>query len=305
MNIGERADLQPIPPEPLTLEQRLYMQRLDQKLQAVATVELPDNVVASILDQLSGWECRTSWDNEMGTAGKSLVREVSNLSKVPDVANFETPRREVLQDEDSVTIKVKEVIGNDIRALLTIERQLSAKPKPPIKRNQWAEETVKFASSDNVFINEADVFTDREAVVMSLLTHFSTYSGIALTLDTSESTISRVVWPVRRRLDLPTNIDLTLAAITLRAASIDHIPRGKTTILKRHYLDFIAKYCSVRPSDQLDIQSMPAGTIGSNWKRILDKLEVNDRSSAVVHAVKDGIIELPNPADFRPGRSIE
>lgn len=167
---------------------------------------------------------------------------------------------------------------------------------------------VKYRQADNTTPRDGSLFTEREELVLPYVTHHSSLKVIDEIFDSRGDPVNRLLRRTRERIGGETVIDFMLIAIAAKAASIDHVPRGRTGVLTERDKMRMADYYSPDPEERAAARSKGEGW----WDAIYDKLEIDreiikvhkgyGRHTAVLYGVKDGVISLPKMADIRAGR---
>ncbi len=299
------------------VNRRAEIRKLYHELGRSAHVQIPDIAINGIISRLPAWEYRTIVDDN-GQKTRLLQRQVLSTSAVVRVPINDTQdRRRVVRTRDAVQIQVEDVTGNDLRYMLAIESQFL--PRLAIKaiantkeskemqalRKKYKEERAAFHSTEGVYLHENDVLTDREQIVVGLLTHFNNRDKMAIALGVSPSTLSRILTPVQGRLGVGSDVELAIEAVFRGLASVDHIAERKTDALNSRQKLFLSRYFSSDPEQRQAERSMPNGTIASHWNRIAEKMGIHIDGSAkkragwrkhqiVLHALRDGLIQNPN-----------
>jgi hypothetical protein len=284
-------------------EKHAYADRLYMALGRIAGLKLPDMTINGVLKHFPDWEYQTRWIGEEQARRQVRLLQRPILPSVKlNLPVQEIPRRMVTKNEKGMTIIVNDVTGDDVRYLVGVEKQLLP-PEPKddeitIKRKtiraQYSGEAARFHKAKDVYLREGDLFTDKENVAMSLMTHFSNVHDIGNAIYVSGSTISRVLQPARERLGLASNMDLMLVAIAAGIASIDHVPKGKTEELSKKDQGVLAKYYSPDPEERLEVRSKSLST-APRLSRIYTKLGV-DNHTTLLYGVRDKVIRLPDLA---------
>ena len=292
---------------------REYANKVYRSLGRFASLSLTDKAITRILERFPDWSYQTGEIIENGT-----LRQTRTLQRLVDgVKGFklppsEDPRRKVSQDEAGITIEVPSVTGDDMRYVLRTEKQFFPTEKdndPPVTeknrllgQSEYVELAKKFHLSKDVYVHEGDLFTDRETIALSLLTHFHSLESLGAALRTSGSTLSRILQPVSERAGADSYIDLMLVAMAAGVAGIEHIPQGKTEVLRGVGLETLQKYYSPDPVERTEFRNSKGGRNGNRIPRLGQQIGLEGqaaRHTLVLHAVRDGLVQLPDPADIQ------
>jgi DNA-binding CsgD family transcriptional regulator len=308
---SEDGDSLPLKRPELTTEaQQAYRERVYLELGRIASVQLPDVAITGILGHFRNWTYDAAHDHE---GHFQLLRgQVMHSSEVINVSDPRVPRRKVLRDEEGLAILVENVTAADLRYVLNIERLLAARPKKvelnpseEASQQQLSEAAVRFREAKDVYVHEDDLFTDKESIVMSLLIHFNNNNDLAWELHVANKSLAKTLKPVKERLGVTSSTDLMLMAIAAGVASIDHIPEGKTKALSENDRELLKKYYSPKLEKQKEVRGKPR--TATQMRSIYVKLGLAGitRHQAVLYAVKDGDILLPDLADIRSRMAIK
>jgi DNA-binding winged helix-turn-helix (wHTH) protein len=195
---------------------------------------------------------------------------------------------------------MEQIAACDIRDILNFERQIEA---PSIILTPSSEEMSRLAQTftshwghnriNDRKENPEDHFTVLETTVLGLMTHCDTYDDMAMLLGASGSTLSRMLSRVAEEYGAQTQVDLMLVGISAGAASVAHVPAGRTEGISSRHLSFLQRYFSNDPMERNSARSIPTSTIGSNFKRAADSIGVKGAKELVKCLVRDGRIDLP------------
>ena len=280
-----------------------YVEELHHELGRIAGLALPGRTIDGMLKRV-GWD----YDIETGEDGRiSLLRREIMDGTVGLVLPEEDPGRGLhfSQDEEGITIRARKVTGSVVQQLLEVERQLiemtirreSTAWKPRLRESDLTPKQLALIKAEGKFLEEDDLFTDTESIAVAEMTHTSNFDGLAETFGTTASTISRLLKPARERVGAKTNLDLMLIAIAAGIADIDHVPENMTAPLNKRDLEMIRGTYSPDPAVRV-----AAEYESTRWHRMYDKMEIERSNNSmgrwltVLYAVKDGIIELPDPS---------
>jgi hypothetical protein len=255
-----------------------YMENLYRELGAIANTSLSSVTINHVLNRnFPKWKY---------SVGEIRGRPASFLRRIVDDPFFDveipepsTRGQNIRRSRRTLAIVLgEEVYGRDIQYLITTEKAYLEQER---KKASWLEgfrgAAKSFHACENVYQNKDDLFTQKQTIVLSLMTHCRDQEELAEALQTSPSTLTRLLKPARENFTSgPTSyIELTLIAISLRIASIDHIPEGKTSLLNEEDKELLTKYFSFDPEERADIRSKPQGTLGSRWRRVYKKNRPN------------------------------
>ncbi|MDB5170713.1 MAG: hypothetical protein JWO35_407 [Candidatus Saccharibacteria bacterium] len=273
-----------------------YASELYAALGEVAGMNLPDKAVSGIVRHFPMWEYgveQTRWGES-----RYLTRHMdpSALVAIPEQQHLDIER-----DAERLKLTAGGIKGIDLRLLLDIEGQFldpadktNVYTKKDAIRRKFRHQAIDFHDAKDEYLHAGDLFTDKEAAVLSISTHFSSYGGMATALVSSTRVISRTLESAGERTGVDPDMDLMLLAISLGIASTDHIPKGRTDCLDGAYLELLSKYYSPNPKERKAIRDMPKGGITAKWKKIVSKLGGVDKHTALLCAVKDGALQLPS-----------
>jgi hypothetical protein len=228
-----------------------------------------------------------------------LQRPVISSSIDLIVPEPEPPRRSIERDESSIKITLEDVWGRDLRCLIDIERQIRAQAKDMDARaEKFKVEAQRFKESKNIYVHEDDIFTEKETIVLSLMTHCKNIAELSEVLGVSTTKISKILKVARERVGVTSSsttayMDLMLIAIALKIAPIDHIPEGNMAELNSNDKEMLADYYGPDIEKRENVRRRRS-VEGHKWSRLYTKLGL-DQYSIILYAVKEDIIELPDP----------
>jgi DNA-binding MarR family transcriptional regulator len=291
---------------------------LYRKMRGIAEVPLPAVAINRLLKDLPGWEYTTR-----GTTPQThyLTRQAMHAAVKLKMPVASTPERNVSRDRNGITIAVEDdsVRGKDMMALLRIEgqypyhilrREIEARRDSAQSSNEAAN---RFRETQGIYLRDGDVLTDRQAVVLSYMTHCGSHLELAETLEIPQGELRELVQPLRDQLGIESTngsydvyIGLTLVALALREASVDHLPKalkGQISNLKPDEVELLAHYYSFDPEERQAVREKRSQTaIEVMWSRIYKRIGIegkDSRYSTVLFAVRNGILQLPDPSTIK------
>ncbi|HZL08342.1 MAG TPA: hypothetical protein VFC50_04065 [Candidatus Dormibacteraeota bacterium] len=291
---------------------------LYRKMLGIAEVPLPAVAVNRLLKGLPGWEYTTR-----GTTPQThyLTRQAMHASVELKMPVALTPERKVIKDKDGVTIAIEgdAVRGKDLIALLRIEGQYPyrfLKREVDAKRNRAPipnEAADRFRETEGIYSRDGDVLTDSQAVALSYMTRYGSHRELAEALEIPQEELRELVQPLRDKADIESTngssdpyVGLTLIALALREANVDHLPKalkGQISSLKPDEVDLLAHYYSFDPEERKAVREKRSQTaIDVMWARVYKKIGVDgqySRHQAVLYAVRNDILKLPEPSEIK------
>ena len=289
-----------------------YTSGLYAELGRVAHSIFPDMAVKEILGNFPEWEYVTARE------GIRQYRELSRPDVGEDILLPRQPsagRRAVeITPQDRLTIRVSEITGKDMRYLLVVEKQIIDQRLSELKagdiyarrqrlRKEFRQEAADYANATGKKTREDDLFTDDISIILSLTTRLSNYEDVGAALGYSSATISRALKETREKTGVKTYTEMMLVAVASGAASLDHIPSGLTdSVVNERYRRLMAEYYSPDPDVRQAVRrDFTYNTVASMWDRLGSHkyLGVGNRQMIVLCAIKDGLLELPDPEDIK------
>ena len=288
---------------------------LYRKMLGIAEVPLPAVAVNRLLKGLPGWEYTTT-----GTTPQThyLTRQAMDASVELKMPVALTPERKVTKGKDGITIAIEDdpVRGKDFIALLRIEGQYPysfLRQEIEARRNRAPspnEAADKFRETEGIYLRYGDVLTDRQAVALSYMTRYGSHRELAEALEIPQEELRQLVEPLRDKAGIESTngssdpyVGLTLVALALGEANVDHLPKalkGQIGSLKPDEVELLAHYYSFDPEERKAVREKRSQTaIEVMWSRVYKKIGIegkDSRYSAVLYAVRNGILQLPDPS---------
>jgi|GEM_PF-6710454 len=291
---------------------------LYRKLSRIAEVPLPADAIHRLIEPLDRWEYTTEGVNPQV---HYLTRQALGSSVKLKLSEPSTPVRSVHKDKESIAIRVEgePLRGRDLMTLLKIESQYPRHlvrqemedrqtARPP--RNETADE---FRETKDVYLQDGDVLTDRQTVVLGNMARHNSQGQLVDALETTPAALNEVLRPLRARAGIEYNpgnpdsyIQLTLIALALKVADVDHLPKAsKREIdnLKEADLELLSKYYSFDPAERAAVREGKSDTsISLMWSRLYRRIGIGGRDSrhqAMLYAVRNDILQLPDASAIK------
>ena len=295
-----------------------YLVGLFKKLQPVAEVPMPAQAINKFLGGLP-WEYTTEGVNPQT---HYLTRQA--MSSSVELKPLElAPARSIERDDSSLRVKIEgdSPRGKDLMTVVRLESQYpyhllgQDMESGPDLTPQSDEAAAKFREADGIYLQDGDVLTDKQAVVLSYMTSYGSRGKLIEALGATPGEFDRLVQPLCDRLGIETGrsnsdayIEMTLVAMALEAADVDHLskaPKGEVEGLRPHEVDLLAKYYSFDPEERRAFrESKTANTLLASWSEVYQKISMESRGqdsrhAAVLYAVRNDILELPDASTIR------
>ncbi|HEX4774312.1 MAG TPA: hypothetical protein VH234_02245 [Candidatus Saccharimonadales bacterium] len=177
----------------------------------------------------------------------------------------------------------------------------------------YGEDAIEFHESQGQYLYENDLFTDTESIILSNMLQFGSLGSLANHLETSTAKLSKILNPLCERVGITSNstwqkpdpyIELMLIAMSLKMVNIEHIVQGKTDGLAKIHRKVLAEYYSPNPKVRQNLHNtLSSNIISTRWAKLYRNLGLNlgmeNRHMAVLYAVRDKALQLPDPDTIR------
>lgn len=297
-----------------------YILGLYKRLREIPEVPLPPKTVNRLISRLPGWEHTIEGvDPEIHYLTRQALHASVKL-RLPEPS----PLRDISRAINSLTIKVEDdhVRGRDLLSLLMVESQY---PRHLLRREMKAKENerptpppptglaIKFRETKGIYLQEGDVFTDTQTVVLSGMTRNSFQGELADDLGIKSEELGELLKGLCVQAGIPSRrgssdsyIELMLVAMALEVANTDHVPKSRQANIdnfKPDERELLTKYYSPDPDERAAVRAdRSKNALSLVWSRIYKKIGTegpHSRYEAVLYAVKNDMLRLPDASTLK------
>ena len=279
---------------------------------------IPESVIDQMLRRFPEWDYYRDPDTPQV---HYLTRKVIDSSVPLRLRAPETAERSLHRDTGSLTVRVNDssVRVKDMQTVFQIEAQY---PSHFVRSEIEARQTGKqypskllaeFRNTTGEYINEGDLFTDREAFILRCTASFGSPYKLAVALSISPIELNKLVRPIRELAGIKfvagkpdSYIELTLLALALGYANTNHLPKPlkheQDSLTPSEEEVMIYDFSFDPKQRQAFRQRRSANSITSAWSKIYRKLNIRGKEAkheAVLHAVKAGFLQLPDAKELQ------